>query len=125
MPLRTIKLLDIARDLYNSKVHEEEYYRSSTNRAYYCIFHQCSETAITKLGTTPKNDNFGHDELLRVFNSHHANPPTRVDRDIWRIAYLLGQVKDLRVEADYILMFLIRNPKRQTQSISQRKLLHY
>lgn len=104
-PVNSHNLLNVARELLISPKKNEEYFRSSTSRAYYSVFHECSKTAITKLNSYPSNgvgSSFKHHELCAVFNNHNQNINiTQRDRDIWQIGALLRQIKDLRVDADY------------------------
>lgn len=104
-PVNTQNLLNVARELLISPRKNEQHFRSSTSRAYYSVFHECSKTAIAKLNTLPSNgmgSSFKHHELCDVFNNHNQNINiTQRDRDIWKIGALLRQIKDLRVDADY------------------------
>ncbi|HAT8369674.1 TPA: hypothetical protein ACGAPA_001452 [Legionella pneumophila] len=106
MPINIQNLLSISKGLLNSATGNEDYFRSSSSRAYYSAFHACSEAAKSELGQMPQqgqNFSFGHTELYDLFLNH--KPPlvarTKRDADIWRIGYLLKQARDLRVHADY------------------------
>ena len=106
MPINVQNLLIISKDLLNRTPQTEDYFRSSSNRAYYCAIHACSESAKSDLGLTPKNgmhNSFGHKELYNLFLNHKPSlvVPTRRDKDINTIGYLLKQTRDLRVHADY------------------------
>lgn len=106
-PLNPQKLLDVAKGLLTTPKQNEEHFRSSTNRAYYSIFHECSKIAVLKLNATPMKghgSSFKHHELCDAFNNHKRSLPvtTQRDYDIWQIATLFRQIKDLRVDADYM-----------------------
>lgn len=106
MPINIQNLLGISKGLLNSAKGNEDYFRSSSSRAYYSAFHACSEVAKSELGQMPQqgqNFSFGHTELYNLFLNHTPSlaVKTKRDADIWRIGYLLKQVRDLRVHADY------------------------
>ncbi|MFC3908567.1 hypothetical protein ACFORL_05695 [Legionella dresdenensis] len=113
MPINAQNLLTISKKLLGVTSQAEEYFRVSSNRAYYCAFHSCSQVARSEFNAIPNNghQSFGHEELYDLFLNHQ--PPLKVpnkrDKDIYQIGYLLKQARDLRVHADY---------KNQTFSIN-------
>lgn len=103
MPIDSTIILNIAAELF--KYAREEYYRSSSNRAYYGSFYECCKIA-KNYGCHPKQkrkyNNFGHKEvsdLLIQFKSNNIN--TNDQQKIIMLGYLLKQAKDLRAKADY------------------------
>lgn len=106
MPVNPKNLLSIAHSLLNISPSNEDHFRSASNRAYYCAFHECSLIATSQLQKTPNKgagQSFGHKELFDIFLNHV--PPLKVltprDKAINTIGYLLKQTRDLRVHADY------------------------
>lgn len=105
MPINVQNLLMVSKNLFLGPSQTEEYFRVSSNRAYYCAFHACSSTARSELNAVPNNgyQSFGHKELFNLYLNHQPPlpVPNKRDRDIYQIGYLLKQNRDLRVNADY------------------------
>jgi len=106
MAFDTTIILNIAENLFQTVTATEEYYRSSTNRAYYSAYHECCRVAVSfnyKSTQMPKYNNFKHAELCRLLINHNK---TRIiksaqDKNVIKLGYLLKQTKDLRCKADY------------------------